>query len=228
MNVILFDIDGTLIRSGGAGKAAMEDALRSEFGIREIRDCVPYSGRTDPAISRDLLRTHGLDASEPNVQRLKAAYLERLPQSLRRHEGVVLPGIREILSRLHGAQSIVVGLLTGNVRDGACCKLSHFGLWQHFSFGGFGDGNDDRNDVARGALLAMVQHLGRQVNPRNIWVIGDTPLDVLCARAIGAHAIAVATGWDSIDELAQAGADCVLPDLSDPAALFDQWGLVKS
>lgn len=225
MQILLFDIDGTLIRSGGAGKAAMEDALRSEFGLVQIQDGVPYSGRTDPSISRDLLSVHDLDPSHENIERLKAAYLRLLPSCLKRFQGIVLPGIRRLLDRLRFADNVAVGLLTGNVRDGARCKLSHYGLWDYFSFGGFADGINDRDDVAREALVETVRQLGTEVDPRNVWVIGDTPLDVKCARAIGARSVAVATGWNSVAELTEAKADWVMPDLQDPGELLETWGI---
>jgi phosphoglycolate phosphatase-like HAD superfamily hydrolase len=225
MQVLLFDIDGTLIRSGGAGKAAMENALRSEFGLTDLNDSVPYSGRTDPSIGRDLLNIHGLDACEANIHRLRDAYLRHLPESLRKHEGIVLPGIRELLDRLQGAEKIAVGLLTGNIRDGARCKLSHYGLWDYFPFGAFADGIHDRDDVARGALVEVARHTKREIHPSSIWVIGDTPLDVKCARAIGAKAVAVATGWHPVEELEASGADWVLSDLSEPARLLHSWGV---
>ncbi len=227
MHVLLFDIDGTLIRSGGAGKAAMENALRLEFGVAEIIDGVPYSGRTDPAISRDLLSLHGLEPSHDNIGRLKTAYLLALPAALKKFNGIVLPGIRELLDRLRQTDHITLGLLTGNVRDGARHKLSHFELWHYFPFGAFADGIPERDDVARSALPEITRHLGRSVESGRIWVIGDTPLDVKCARAIGARAVAVATGWHAIDELHESGADYVLEDLRDAGALLNEWGVAK-
>src|SRR3954465_13112194 len=122
MQVLLFDIDGTLIRSGGAGKAAMEDALREEFGLAEINDSVPYSGRTDPSIARDVLTVHGIEPSDANIKRLNRASLHRLPECLKRYAGVVLPGVRELLDRLRAANDVAVGLLTGNIREGARTK----------------------------------------------------------------------------------------------------------
>jgi len=117
----------------------------------------------------------------------------------------------------------VLGLLTGNVRRGAEKKLGHYGLWTHFIGGGFGDDCYDRNDVARAAMKAMTDHRG-EVDPTDVWVIGDTPLDVSCARAVGAHVIAVATGWHPIDELHKTGANLVLKDLSDTQQLLRVWG----
>jgi len=225
MHVLLFDIDGTLIRSGGAGKAAMEEALRTEFGVREIIDGVPYSGRTDPAIAHDLLALHGLEPSPAHLAQLNSAYLRHLPAMLRQFNGVVLPGVHALLDRLSATNEVTVGLLTGNVREGARCKLTHFELWRHFPFGAFADGIHERDDIARGALSKIARHLGRDVHPQRIWVIGDTPLDVKCARAIGARAVAVATGWNSVEELQASGADFVLADLADADVLLREWKL---
>lgn len=221
MPTLLFDIDGTLVRSGGAGKAAMEAALVTAFGIVEIRDVVPYGGRTDPAIGYDLLHVHGLDPTPANYTRLRDAYLHHLPPCLAANGGHVLPGVRELLARLQSARRRI-GLLTGNSREGACRKLDHFGLWDDFPFGGFGDDHHDRDDVARSALAAArAAHPAAEI--REVWVIGDTPLDVKCARAIGAKSVAVATGWTSAAELAAAGADLVLADLSDCGKLPSDW-----
>ena len=224
MTVILFDIDGTLVRTGGAGKAAMEAGLRSSFGVRDIRGEVPYSGRTDRAIGKDLLAVHGIDPTPENQRTLHEAYLAHLPGSLKRIGGVVCPGIRELLAEVKPRDAVLLGLLTGNVRAGARHKLSHFELWDHFVCGGFGDDHFERDDVARAALAGVRAHLNRDVNPANVWVIGDTPLDVQCARAIGAKAVAVATGWHTADELAGCGPDLMFPDLSDYRPLLAAWG----
>jgi phosphoglycolate phosphatase len=219
MIVCLFDIDGTLLSSGGAGKAAIEAALEVEFDVR-VHTRVEYSGRTDRAIGGDLFRLHGLAESEENWQRLLNAYLARLPDALTRHKGQILPGIAALLDQLADVEQLALGLLTGNVRDGAKLKLGHYGLGHHFAFGGFGDEHWDRDDVARAALRAAGEHLGRAVEPERVWVIGDTPLDVRCARAIGAQVAAIATGWHSLEELEQAKPDLVLADLADPEALL--------
>src|SRR5207302_7838486 len=132
-----------------------------------------------------------------------------------RMKGRVLPGIADLLAHLRQRDQVAVGLLTGNVRAGAQVKLGHFGLFEHFSFGGFGDHHFDRDDVAREALAAVRAHVHPEVTPDRIWVIGDTPLDVRCARAIGANVLAVATGTHTLAELAAAAPDLVLKDLSD-------------
>ena len=220
MPVILFDIDGTLIRSGGSGKVAMETAMRSAFGLDEVNDNVPYSGRTDQAIAGDLLRENGIAATDANMRALRAAYLDALPGSLRDLGGTVCAGIPEILRELAPRPDVLLGLLTGNAREGARLKLTHFGLWDHFAVGGYGDTHLDRDDVARDALRHVHEHLGRRVPLEEVWVIGDTPLDVRCARAIGARAVAVATGWHAIEELHATDADHVMADFSDPAELL--------
>ncbi len=223
MPVILFDIDGTLVRTGGAGKAAMELALAEEFSVALQAEEIPYSGRTDRAISADLLRAHGIAVTAENVTRLIDGYLARLPTALGQYAGVVCPGIADLVLALHSRSDVTLGLLTGNVRRGAAHKLGHYGLWDFFPLGGFGDDHAERDDVARTALAEVRRHTGRETDPSEVWVIGDTPLDVKCARAIGAKAIAVATGWHPIEDLACTGADVVLADLSDPSQLLAMW-----
>lgn len=223
MHICLFDIDGTLLSSGGAGKAAMESALLDEFNLPAVRYQVPYSGRTDRAIGRELLGRHDIKPTSANWTRLLTAYLQRLPDSLTHHDGRVLPGITPLLEQLARREDVVIGLLTGNVREGARLKLGHYGLFDYFAFGGFGDEHFDRDDVAREALAAARRHCNGSLCVDRMWVIGDTPLDVRCARCIGARAVAVTTGWHSRDELAASGPDLLLDDLSDPAPLLAAW-----
>jgi phosphoglycolate phosphatase-like HAD superfamily hydrolase len=223
MHVVLFDIDGTLVNSGGAGKAALEAALAEEFGLT-LQHRVAYSGRTDRAIARDLLTLHGVDLTTDSWRRLLGGYLRRLPAALVRHPGIVLPGIAPLLERLSSRADIVLGLLTGNVREGARLKLGHFGLFHHFAFGGFGDDHFERDDVACEALAAARAHLDDPLHPERIWVVGDTPLDVRCARAIGAKVAAVATGWHPVEELEASRPDLLLTDLSDASPLLDRLG----
>lgn len=220
MNVLLFDIDGTLISSGGAGKAALEMALATEFGFNELLGQVAYSGRTDRAIIRDLLTLHGIAETPETRQRLLAAYLANLPGCLMNHSGMVLPGIDLLLDRLRGRGDVLVGLLTGNIRAGARAKLGHFNLFHHFMVGGYGDHHFCRNDVAREALAQVRKHLNGSFQLEKLWVIGDTPLDIRCARAIGAKVAAVCTGWHAMEELAAEKPDLLLKDLSDPETLL--------
>lgn len=214
MHVLLFDIDGTLINTGGAGSAALRSAFRNLFGIPLPKD-VAYSGRTDRAITRDMFAVHDVEDSDENWQRLRQQYLTSLAESLPRCQGCVLPGITALLERLAATDCVSVGLLTGNLQDGARLKLEHYGLFHHFAFGGYGDEHFDRNHVAESALAAALAHLGGRQAPRSVWVIGDTPLDIRCARWINARSLAVATGTHPRAELADHRPDVLLNDLSD-------------
>lgn len=220
MHVCLFDIDGTLISTGGAGKAALEAAMASVFGVCQSMENVQLSGRTDRAIIRDILALHGIDETSAVRERLMAGYLGHLPFCLARIKGQVLPGIAAFLEQLAEQDEVAVGLLTGNVRAGARLKLGHYQLSHHFPFGGFGDHHHNRDDVAREALREIQHRFDGTVPANRIWVIGDTPHDVQCARCIGACVAAVATGWHSLENLKACGPDVALMDLSDPAPLL--------
>lgn len=220
MYVCLFDIDGTLVSSGGAGKAAMDAALLSAFGVRHGTDGVPFSGRTDRSILRDLFRKNGIEETDANRERFLAEYLKHLPDTLASHPGKVLPGIAVLLEQLQRHGQVVLGLLTGNIQHGARIKLGHFGLFEHFAFGGFGDLHHERDDVAREAFTLVERHLAAPPVADRLWVIGDTPLDIRCARAIGAQVVAVATGVHGLDELAAGEPDLLLADFSDPEPLL--------
>lgn len=223
MHVCLFDIDGTLISSGGAGKSALEAALEEEFQTTPQTDSLVFSGRTDPAIVGDLFRLHAIEDTVEHRRRLLDAYLRHLPTHLQLRRGQVLPGVQSLLDRLQTLDRTAVGLLTGNIRAGAEVKLGHFGLSERFAFGGFGDRHVDRDDVAREALAEVQSRFGTQLSMDQVWVLGDTPLDVRCARAIGARVAAVATGWHSLEELAAEKPDLLFKDLTDPTELLAHW-----
>mgnify|MGYP002624546710 CR=1 FL=1 len=218
MQVVLFDIDGTLVRTGGAGSAAFGDALRTEFAIARMA-AVSFEGRTDRGIVRELFGHHEVEDSEESWERFCRGYLKHLPERLRERKGEVLPGIAQILAELSQMKNTAVGLLTGNLRAGAQAKLGHYRLWEHFPFGGFGDTHSERNDVAVLAREAIQEAVGH-VEPERVWVIGDTPLDIRCARHIGARAVAVGTGNYTAEQLAEYQPDHALADFSHPAALL--------
>lgn len=223
MLVLLFDIDGTLVHTGGAGTQALREALKSGFGIAEPAETVAIHGRTDRGITRDLFRHHGIDDHAEHWQRFRTEYLRHLPELLRQKPGSVLPGITSLLNRLRDRRDVLLGLLTGNTREGATIKLRHYALDRYFAFGGFGDEHHERDDVAREALLAVRERLNGGVDLSRVWVIGDTPADVRCARAIGAKALAVATGHHSRDELAAAQPDHVESDLGETDRVLELW-----
>ncbi|MEZ6143767.1 MAG: HAD family hydrolase [Zavarzinella sp.] len=223
MKVLLFDIDGTLIRSGGAGKWAMEAALKTAFQVPEIRDSISFAGRTDPGIIAELLEIHELPVTAENLERMHQEYLSHLPRALKTHRGEVLPGITEIFAR--PTENTLFGLLTGNIRQGAEMKLRYFGLWDHFQFGGFADNLANRDDVARRAMVDLHHHLQFPIAGDQVWVIGDTPADVQCARAIGAKAVAVSTGWHTPEQLKACQPDYLVENFTAAHEVLHAWGM---
>lgn len=224
MHYCLFDIDGTLLSSGGAGQAAMEAALLKMFGSKAVHG-ISTAGRTDRAIVSDLFGFFQIAFDESVWEEFVAAYLEELPTHLASRDGLVLPGVVQILESLHAREDVVLGLLTGNFARGAKAKLSHFRLDHYFLFGGYGDDHHHRDDVAREALRVLQSIHQEPVDFERLWVIGDTPADVQCGRAIGAKVIAVGTGLYSMADLNAANADYLFQDFSDPQrllALFDE------
>jgi len=215
MRVWLFDIDGTLLVTGGAGQDAAVLAIEDAFQIPASRQGVSFAGRTDRAINQDLFAKHQIAHTRENWDRFQVAYLERLEQLLEQRAGEILPGVLEVMDRLEALPNTHVGLLTGNVRAAAELKLRRYGIWERFAFGGYGDDHADRAEVARAAHAAAERHVDARVDPASIWVVGDTGNDVYCARAIGARVIAVATGQSDLDTLGSTNPDLLLRDLRD-------------
>ena len=218
--VVLFDIDGTLINSQGAGGAALCLALTQVFAI-SAPCMIPLHGRTDLGVFLELLSRNGIEGSPENFQRLQAAYFENLPGELSRRGGVVLPGVLAMLARLRRDVGCHVGLLTGNMPISAQMKLEHFGLWESFDFGIFGDTVAHRPDLSGQVTSVVNNHSGHEVPAQCIIVVGDTPLDVQLARALQARCLAVCTGGFTADELLAAGACRAVEDLSETADLVD-------
>lgn len=213
--IVLFDIDMTLIRTQKAGRASVEAAFAEAFGLESPTEGVSFDGRTDHAIFMEIVARHGLGPdAESAYRKASDAYLAVLGPTIATREGEVLPGIHELLPALkasHGA----IGLATGNMERGAQIKLGHFGLWDWFAGGGFGDSTPVRAEVVRSGIDSLAAVLGVAASPLDTIIIGDTPLDVDAAHKAGARALAVATGSYDIDTLRQNGAEWVLPDLSD-------------
>ncbi len=210
---VLFDIDGTLLLTGGAGTAGMRRALFTLFGADELPE-VPVHGRTDFAIMRDYLRA--LDVPfDRHYHSVRQLYWRELADELAARRGELLPGVLDLLRQLQGDHRFQVGLVTGNGQRAAELKLAAFEIDHHFSFGGFGDWFADRADVARMSWQAARAHVGGNAILPPPVVIGDTPADVMCARAIGASAIAVATGHSDCRELSRTNPDWLVSDLSE-------------
>lgn len=225
MNVVFFDIDGTLIRTGGSGVMALKIAFSEVFALPPPAT-IDTSGRTDRGLAREFFHAHGIEDSLHNWQRFRDAYQLRLAEQLPMRESSVLPGVIELLDALRCLQHVALGLLTGNTREGARIKLEHVNIFQYFAFGGFGENHPDRDGVARDALSAARDHLRCDVAGDRIWVIGDTPLDIRCARHIGANAIAVATGFCPKQQLADEKPDLLLDDLRQAAQLLEIIGTI--
>lgn len=217
MHVVLFDIDGTLLTTGGAGQRAMERALENVLGVTAPTDHIPAAGRTDWAITTDLFKFHNIERDDAIWNRFTDAYFSALPATLTELNGRVLPGVREILEDLHHRDNVCLGLLTGNFREGARLKLQHYGIDHYFRFGGYGDAHHSRDDVAHLAYRESHEHAGAKVATDRVWVIGDTPADVTCGRAIGANVVAVATGIFTYEQLEATRPDFLFRDLSDPS-----------
>jgi phosphoglycolate phosphatase len=216
--VLLFDIDGTLIRCGGAGGKSLCAALAIEFGLPEVQP-VPLHGRTDLGILNELLSNHGIECTQVNRDRLCHRYYAMLPDRLQQlanaSEAHVLPGVAELLQEVSARSHFSLALLTGNMPTSAQIKLEHFQLWRFFQFGVFGNLVDHRPRLAEPARQIVEQHCGSEITPEQLVIIGDTPLDIELARAMGARCMAVCTGGFSVSELEEAGACIVLQDLSD-------------
>jgi phosphoglycolate phosphatase-like HAD superfamily hydrolase len=219
--LLLWDIDGTLVASGGAGMRALRSALLHVFGIEGSLDDIDFAGRTDRWIMRQVFAKFGLDPSDENFTRYFEGYLAALPAELAQPGARVLPGVPALLAAAGTHGEIVQGLLTGNMRRGAQLKLQHHNLWEHFSFGAFADDGELRNDLGPHALRRALEHTRKEFAAERIWVIGDTPHDIACGKVIGGRTLAVATGTHPLEVLQLHAPTAVFPDLSDTAALME-------
>ncbi len=217
--IILWDVDMTLLYSGGAGSLAFRRAFEQLYGIPDAFSRVEFTGRTDWSIFRSGLEHHGLldeanGAFERELRRFKERYFSLLERTLAETDGRVMPGVPEALAALSNEDGRArQGLATGNFRRAAFMKLRYFKLDGYLEEGGFGDDAEDRNRLVAIAIERMAA--GDDYDPSNVWVIGDTLLDIKAAQSNGAHALAVATGPLSVDELLAQGADVAFEDLSD-------------
>ena len=214
MRVLLFDIDGTLIRTGGAGKSAMEQAFEKIYGIKNGFDGIQMMGRTDPAILLEAANNHGLVLEDEKIEQFKKAYFQFLEEEIKvpRSGKYICPGITALLASLQNQTNLVLGLLTGNWRYSGFLKLHHFGIDGYFTFGAFADDSSRREDLVPVALKRFKEKYGEKPNQRDVYVIGDTPLDIDCARPYGVCTVGVATGFHSLKELKAAEPDYLFED----------------
>lgn len=223
--LVLWDIDGTLIASLGAGFRAMERACEQQFGVKCDLGKISWAGRTDTWITSEVLRCINLPVTPENVQAYLDAYLTLLPIELANgQQGEVLPGVLEILETLHQHEGVAQGLLTGNQERGAQFKLTHYQLWDYFQFGAYADDSPLRNDLGPHAQRRARELHGVNFAPERTFIIGDTPHDIECGKVIGAQTIAVATGDYTLAELKAHTPTATFADFSDTSAFLKAVG----
>jgi phosphoglycolate phosphatase len=217
---VLFDIDGTLIDPGGAGRRSVTQAFHTVFSISDAFASIAMDGKTDIQIIKEGLSAHRLPAGERVIFSIVSEYVKNLKKEIDKKTKHLMPGVYELLNALQETDGYWLGLLTGNIQQGARIKLGAFNLNGYFPVGAFGDDHEDRNMLLPVAVERLKKAEGITIEYPDCIVVGDTPLDVQCAKPFGATSIAVATGPHSYDELLQTDADYVLKDLSDAVELF--------
>lgn len=219
--LVLFDIDGTLLDTKGAGMDALRLTVRELFD-RESPE-LDLGGATDSGLARDILESFGEALNEENLGAFYGTYLGYLEAHLgaARYAGEVLPGVEPLLERLVDAGA-TLGLLTGNIAHGAALKVRHFGLSGYFDFGAYGDDHHDRNKLGPIALQRAREARGMPFEASETVVVGDTPKDVACGKALGAVTLCVATGGFSADDLRACGGDLVVENFADAGVVVDR------
>jgi phosphoglycolate phosphatase-like HAD superfamily hydrolase len=214
--VLLFDIDGTLVSTGGAGRRAMVGAFIELHQASNVFEKLSFAGMTDRAIARHGLQAAAVSPTDVEIDRLLDTYLGLLQAELARSEGYrILPGVAKVLAALEGKPNVAVGLGTGNVRRGAYAKLARGAIDTAFAFGGFGCDAEDRIELLRAGARRGAEQLGASLEECQVVVIGDTPKDVAAAKGIGAPCIGVTTGGFSTADLSACGARRVFETLDD-------------
>jgi phosphoglycolate phosphatase len=214
VRLVLFDIDGTLIRTSGAGVKAFAKVFKTEFGAVDGFEKLKFSGRTDVSLVREFFRVHNVAETRENFERFFERYVFWLDQILAHCECEICPGVEEFV---HGLRALprppLIGLLTGNIRLGAEIKLRHLHIWDWFETGAFADDHEDRGQIAAAARRRGASLLNEPLRDDQVLVIGDTPLDIHCARFIRAKILAVATGGATLSELQEHKPDWAVNDL---------------
>ncbi len=217
--LILFDIDGTLLITGGAAKRAFVRAVRDTYGTIGRLETFPFDGKTDPQIIRIVLKEAGVSEAviEANLRDCLSLYVKYNEAELpRATKAVLYPGVRDVLELLSKDERVTLGVLTGNVEEGAKQKLAMFDLNRYFVFGAYGSDSADRVELARLGLQRAKEVTGQPFQPGETFIIGDTEFDIACAHAIGARAVAVATGNSGVERLGSFDPDLLFRDYSDP------------
>ena len=215
--LVLFDIDGTLIDSGGAGRLALMRAFDQLFDKKDAFEQVNMAGKTDIQIIKEGLSAIGEPSDDGKIPIILQKYLDSLVSEIRTASKSINPGVMELLDYLTRQPDTRIGLLTGNIEKGARIKLGSLELNEFFPFGAFGSDHEDRNRLLPIAVDKMQEHTGEKATYENCIVIGDTPKDVQCAKPYGAVTVAVATGRYGLQALQETRADYVLGDLTAAA-----------
>ena len=222
VSLILFDIDGTLIDTGGAGLIALNRTVEDLLGIENSMDGVNPAGKTDLQILREALAKHSREPSQDFINNFLNAYPGHLADALRKTNGSVKPGVEVLLNDLECKPEYCLGLLTGNLEVGAQLKLKRYSLWHYFKLGAYGTDDENRNGLVQVAIRKYSEKFGVPLQSSECVIIGDTPRDVECAQVNGSPCLAVATGRYDFETLNKNGADLVLPNLSHTAKII-QW-----
>jgi phosphoglycolate phosphatase len=215
VQLVLFDVDGTLVHTGGAGIKAFAKAFATEFNVHNGVEKILFAGRTDVNLVREFFGFHNIAATPENFRRFFERYVFWLDQTVAQSNGGICRGVRKFLDDLRALPNPpTLGLLTGNIRLGAEIKLRRYNLWDVFETGAFADDGEDRSHIAAAALERGSRVLGRKLSGDEVVVVGDTPHDVRCGRSIGAKILAVATGGATLDELKKHQPDWVMEDFT--------------
>lgn len=225
MKLLLWDIDGTLLHSHGAGERALIAAMKERYDLDVSLENIDYRGRTDRYISKVILSMHQRPDGEQDIEQYTRAYLRHLENELPQKPGQVFPGIAEILETLNAREDFVNALLTGNLETGAKLKLEQHNLWRYFKFGAFADDSATRPELGPIALQRALKIFQREFDLEKVFIIGDTEHDIDVGKKIGAKTIAVCTGNFPAEYLAPFQPDYLFEDFSNTRAFYDAIGL---
>lgn len=226
--LLLFDIDGTLMRTAGVGKKSFNLAFRKIFGFKDAFENIEMMGRTDPLIVEEALKKFEVEADDDQIEKFRNLYYQILEEMIEEpHAGKRLcPGIDFLLNELEDNDNYIPGILTGNWRYSAYLKLRHFEIDGYFKTGVFADDTPNRDEMVPLAIHRVAEEFNINVSPEKIIVLGDTPRDIHAAKPHGAITIGVATGFHDIQELEEAEADYVFDDFLDYQKLLSTLGTI--
>jgi len=219
---LLFDIDGTLINTGGAGLKAMKSTVKSILGNEELLKDYSFAGKTDSQIMNDMVRKSGLDDNPETLSKLfEQTYIENLKTNLKNSDNFkIYPNVNDLIDLYKKNEDFELALLTGNFETGAKLKLEHAGLWKYFKWGVFGNLSEDRVHLAKDALKTITEK-EKMVNTKNIFIIGDTTNDIRCGKAIDATTIAFTSGFEPEEKLRNCSPDFMVSDFSQLYDIFN-------